>query len=68
MQNLINNAARLIGQYNGQLAQMWLAKPFHRVQIAHAFAAGFAQGEDQDVHPDASLVLEVAFLFRDATK
>jgi len=62
MQNLINQAADLIKQYNPKLAIIWNTQPFNRVNAALAFAKGF---NGEDINATASLVLQVAYLDRD---
>ena len=62
--HLLTSAANLIAKYNPQLAKAWIARPFSRVDMARAFAAGFGDKNDdgRDIHPHASLVLEVALM------
>lgn len=47
MQDLINEAAEMIRPYNAKLADMFLAQPFQRVNLADAFEAGFKSGPSE---------------------
>ena len=53
--------AALIAEYNPAAAAAYLAKPFHRVTLALAFARGFGRTGDDDVHPVAAVVLRSAY-------
>jgi hypothetical protein len=68
MQETINQAADLIAQVNPQLAKAWKAQPFNRLNIAYAFAAGFAKSDEDDINEIASLVIRVALLDREMRK
>ena len=62
---LIAQAAAIIATYNQKLSTMWINQPFKRVDIAHAFSAGFTS---EDVTKPASLVMQVAYIDRDCRK
>lgn len=69
MHNVIKSAAELIATYNPKLADCFRNQPLRRVDLAHAFAAGFAGGDpSKDIHPVASLVLRVAYADREARR
>ena len=65
MRDLIEQAAELIQPFSADLAAAFLADPFRRVDLALAFANGFANDVTDDIHPTAQLVLRVAFADRD---
>lgn len=65
MKNIINKAAGLIRKFDPALAQAWVDQPFRRVDLATAFARGFANDECDDVNPTADLVLQISFWDRD---
>jgi hypothetical protein len=65
MTDLLRDAADLLRDFSPELADSFLARPFARVDLAFAFAAGFAKNDSDDVHPTASLVLRVALADRD---
>jgi hypothetical protein len=65
MQEIINQAADLIAKFNPQLAKAWMSQPFNRVNLAYAFAAGFAKSETDDINENAALVIRVALLDRE---
>ena len=64
--NIITEAAAIIRKYNPRLAAEFIASPFRRVDLAHAFARGFVKNESDDVHPLGSLVIRVALADRQA--
>ena len=64
--DIITAAAAIIRNFSADLATAWVAQPFRRVDIAHAFAAGFNGGDtSKDVAKPASYVLQVAYVDRD---
>ena len=67
-EKLIQEAADLIAKFNPQLAKAWMLKPFNRVNMAYAFAAGFAKSDDDDINENASIVIQVALLDRELRK
>lgn len=66
MNDLINETAALIRQYNPRLAEAFINQPFRRVDLAQAFSRGFADSIGGDIHPAANAVLRVAYADRDA--
>lgn len=68
MQETINQAAALIAQFNPKLAKAFKSQPFNRVNMAYAFASGFAKSADDDINETASLVIRVAILDREMRK
>ncbi len=62
----ITEAAALIEQYNPKLAYCFRAEPFRRIDLAHAFAAGFKTNEHGDAPEICHLILRVAYADRDA--
>lgn len=66
MTNLINEAVNIINQYNPKLAKAWKSQPFKRLTFARAFAVGFVNSPEDDIHPDASRVFEISILDRDS--
>jgi hypothetical protein len=65
MQSTILSAASIIAEYNSALAKCFINEPFRRIDLAMAFARGFAKNATDDIHPAASLVLRVAYLDRE---
>lgn len=61
MNDLIAEAASIIREYNAPLANAFVARPFSRVDLARAFAAGFVSSPEEDIHPAAALVLRIAY-------
>ena len=59
----IEETAEVLEHFSADLAEAWRARPFRRMDLAFAFAAGFDKIED--VHPTASLVIHVAELDRE---
>jgi hypothetical protein len=69
MHNLINSAAALIATRNPSLASCFRNQPLRRVDLAHAFAAGFTGGDtSKDIHPEAMLILRVAYADRESRR
>ena len=69
MNDLINNAAALIAMYNPKLADCFRDQPRRRVDLAHAFAAGFTGGDiSKDIHPSAMIVMRIAYADREARR
>lgn len=64
MTNAISTASDAIADFNPQLAEVFRDQPFQRVNAAKAFAAGFAKNPEDDIHPVAALVLEIALFDR----
>jgi len=65
MTTIITNAAAIIANYNPTLADLFIAQPLRRVDLAFAFAAGFAENEYGDIHPTASLIIRAALCDRE---
>ena len=63
-QDLITYTANLIRDFDNDLADAFLNDTFRRVDLAFAFAKGFAKNDTDDVHPTASLVIQVALFDR----
>ena len=68
MQQLINEAAAIIRQYNVALADAFLAQPFRRVELACAFSRGFVQNPEDDAPEFCNLVLRVAYADKEARR
>lgn len=58
--NMIIESAELIKKYNVALGLAFVEQPLRRVDLAYAFAAGFAKADTDDIHPHADLVIRVA--------
>jgi len=63
---LVEETAELLESFSPELAEAWRSNPFGRVNLAFAFAAGFAKDPSDDVHPTASLVVQVALKDRES--
>lgn len=68
LEQLVREAADLLRPFSQDLADAFLSDPFRRVDLAFAFASGFAKDETDDVHPTASLVIQVALFDRDSRR
>lgn len=68
LEQLVGEAADLLRPFNEELANAFLNEPFRRVDLALAFASGFAKEDTDDIHPTASLVLRVALFDRDSRR
>jgi hypothetical protein len=66
MDDLIRDAADIIRPFSPDLAAAFIAQPFARIDLALGFAAGFAKDDADDIHPAASIILQIAFADRDA--
>jgi hypothetical protein len=66
MHSIITNAAAIIANYNPTLANLFIAQPLRRVDLAYAFSAGFAKNEYGDINATASLVIRAALLDRES--
>lgn len=62
----VAEAAAIIRTYNPALADCWLRQPFRRLDLARAFAAGFAVNEWGEAPPVAYEVIRVALADREA--
>ena len=67
-EELIEDTATLIAEYNPQLADAWRSKPFKRVDLAYAFARGFVKNEEDDINPIASIVIQASLLDQQVRK
>ena len=65
MNDLVEQTAQLLEGFSQELASAWRTQPFRRVDLAHAFAAGFVNDPSEDVHPTAMVVLEAAYRDRE---
>ena len=65
LHDTIEETAELITKFNPSLAHLWRTQPFNRVNVAYAFAAGFAKSDEDDINANASLVMQVAILDRE---
>ena len=65
---MIDAAAAIIRHYSADAAAAFIHRPFSRVDIAYAFAAGFATADTDDIHPHASAVIRAAYADRDSRR
>tara|TARA_R110000787_G_scaffold7296_3_gene25006 strand:- start:425 stop:634 length:210 start_codon:yes stop_codon:yes gene_type:complete len=64
MDDLIRDAADLIRPFSADLAAAFIDQPFSRTDLAFAFAAGFAKDDSDDIHPTASIIIQIALADR----
>lgn len=62
MNDVLEQTAQLLEGFSADLANAWRTQPFNRVTLARAFARGFVDNVEDDVHPTAMVVLDVAML------
>jgi len=68
MKDLIKETAAMIASYNPALAKAFASDPFRRVDLAHAFAAGFVRADHDDPHPAGLVAVKVAYFDRENRK
>ena len=68
MMNAAIQTAALIRQYNPALANCWMSQPYRRLDLARAFAAGFAADQYGEIPAVCWTVIQSALADREARR